>query len=110
MKYILLVAALILPQCTSPQSAFKLNDAQCNDIADCSIDAGLDGALIGLEYAVDIYQLQDHSHETIAQKIKAIRWYYVAIGAATSVVVAAQADYLTCVLMNSLDNYYNRRN
>jgi hypothetical protein len=110
LKYIFLVLALLIPKFLLPQSAFALTDNQLLGIMDSTSDAALEGSLAGLILAYEMYDLQDHSDETITQKIKQIRWQYPVIGAGFCVILAAQADYITCVLMNKLDNYYNPRN
>lgn len=110
MKYIFLLSALLIPQFSSPQSAFALTDSQLLGIMDSTSDAAFEGGMAGLILAYEMYDLQDHSEETITQKIKQIRWQYPVIGAGLCVILAAQADYITCVLMNKLDNYYNPRN
>lgn len=111
MKYIFLLSALLIPQFSSPQNAFVLTDNQLLGIIDSTSDAAFEGGMAGMILAYEMYDLQDHSEETtIVQKIKQVRWQYPVIGAAICVILAAQADYITCVLMNKLDNHYNRRN
>lgn len=110
MKYLFLLTALLIPQFSSPQSAFALNDNQLLGIMESTCDAAFEGGMAGMVLAYEIYDLQDHSEETITQKIKQIHWHYPVIGAGLCALLAAQADYITCVLMNKLHNYYNPRN
>ena len=103
MKYIFLLSVLLIPQFTPAQTAFTLSDSQLLSIIDSSSDAALEGGMVGMLMAYEIYDAQDTTDKTLVEKIKLIRWYYPAIGATVCILLAVPADYFTSVLLNSVE-------
>lgn len=103
MKYILLLSALLIPQFASSQNAFVLSDSQWLSIIDSTSDAALEGSMVGMLMAYEMYDAQDTTDKTLVEKIKLVRWYYPAVGATVCVLLAVPADYFTSVLLNSVE-------
>lgn len=101
MKYIFLTLALAAPVLEA-KNVFVLNDYQVVNMIDSSCDAALEGSLIGLELAYEMYTHEDHADKTLLEKIKAFRWQYAALGGALCAALAIEGEYLTSVLINSI--------
>ena len=73
------------------------------NMIDDSCDAAVEGSMIGLGYAYSVYSLEDHDDKTLSEKIKA-SLAYAAIGGAVCTLLAIEGNYITDVLMNTIDN------
>ncbi len=103
MKYILLSLSLIA-QFSGADTCFVLSDYQVMNMIDSSCDAALEGSVMGIEYAYEMYNREDHSDQTLAQKVKSFRWHYAAVGAIICAVLALEGEYFTSVLINRITN------
>lgn len=99
--------AALIAQFSWADTCFILSDYQVMNMIESSCDAALEGSVMGIEYACQIYNREDHSDQTVTQKVKSFRWHYAAVGAIICAALALEGEYLASVLINRIANQYS---